>query len=551
MRVALIPQPQQSAGEAPTKSSESECPSAGDFFAEIDRALNEKVPEEISKEKNASGQDSETDENNELSLFLGACLFAVQPTSVESNTILDPENSGSEVNDAKKGSDVLIETADSTKSEADDSDVKSKECLFTAAVISLQPAADPLTASRQKSEEPSVARSSDQDKTKSGQPLQNSQFDAGDKLLPSDLLIKMDDTLTANLQNPEGKLQISGEEILQEAAAKNDNLSINVKKQLIQETPKGVASAVESLPVEQLADAGKAGKATSNQGLDVRSTESAWIPPVAKADNGGQGNSNTMNLRLADDVHAAARDSHSERGSENVEAMNPNAPGLDRATGRTESQVWVGMQNKLENTAGDSGKTKISTAEQLHDRAVGMSATPERSGNSNISIPTASSHPAAPSRPGELIYEIADRIQVQMRDGNNQIRIQLKPDSLGSLEIRAETTINGVVARITAESAAVKNYLENNLHLLQQNLLDQGLKVERIQIAVLETVNQQASSDQSAQFGHAASGGRQWSEGQKSGQRTGDSSLNATDDIAVESPTSMTAFSSGRFHTIA
>jgi flagellar hook-length control protein FliK len=54
------------------------------------------------------------------------------------------------------------------------------------------------------------------------------------------------------------------------------------------------------------------------------------------------------------------------------------------------------------------------------------------------------------------------------------------------MEIKAETTVSGVAATILTESTSVKNYLEHNLHILQQSFLDQGLKIDRIQVAVQE-----------------------------------------------------------------
>ena len=101
---------------------------------------------------------------------------------------------------------------------------------------------------------------------------------------------------------------------------------------------------------------------------------------------------------------------------------------------------------------------------------------------------------AAPSQEPDFLSQLARRIDMQLRDGENVIRIQLKPSSLGRIEIRAETSGTGVVAAIITESSGVKNYLEHNLHLLQQSFLDQGLKVDRINVTVQEGFQPQHSS---------------------------------------------------------
>ena len=113
------------------------------------------------------------------------------------------------------------------------------------------------------------------------------------------------------------------------------------------------------------------------------------------------------------------------------------------------------------------------------------------------------SQSAAASREPDFLAQMAARMQMQLRDGETAVRIQLKPSILGRIEIRAETTQAGVAATILAESSSVKNYLEHNLHVLQQSFQDQGLKIDRIQVAVQEEFwpqhpfagNQQSRSD--------------------------------------------------------
>jgi flagellar hook-length control protein FliK len=112
-----------------------------------------------------------------------------------------------------------------------------------------------------------------------------------------------------------------------------------------------------------------------------------------------------------------------------------------------------------------------------------------------------------PSQEPNFLSELARRVDMQLRDGENVIRIQLKPSSLGRMEIMAQTSGTGVMATITTESSAVKNYLEHNLHQLQQSFLDQGLKVDRINVTVQEGFQPQHSSSGSQDS--RSSGGQQ------------------------------------------
>ena len=89
----------------------------------------------------------------------------------------------------------------------------------------------------------------------------------------------------------------------------------------------------------------------------------------------------------------------------------------------------------------------------------------------------------------DFVVELAGRIQAQIRGGREMIRIQLHPEELGKLEIRAESGRDGIVARIAAESVNVKKLLESNIQNLQQTLESRGLKVDRLHIVVEEATD--------------------------------------------------------------
>jgi flagellar hook-length control protein FliK len=165
----------------------------------------------------------------------------------------------------------------------------------------------------------------------------------------------------------------------------------------------------------------------------------------------------------------------------------------------------MAVQSRLESAQVNSGWPRTPGDEHQQANPSPFASGLERaaeSGGPSASRPDQS----VPSQPREFIQQVAERIQIQVQDGKSEIVVQLKPDSLGRLEIRAETTNNGVVARITTESSNVKSYLENNLHLLQQTLQAQGLKVDRIHVVVQDGFNSRSSSGYNAQTGHTGSG---------------------------------------------
>jgi flagellar hook-length control protein FliK len=95
-----------------------------------------------------------------------------------------------------------------------------------------------------------------------------------------------------------------------------------------------------------------------------------------------------------------------------------------------------------------------------------------------------------------FMFEVAERISAVVSGARGEVTVQLKPDQFGRMNIVAESGTSGILARITTESASLKQYLENNLPVLQQALQGQGLKVERIDVVVQEGLLQQQSMNQ-------------------------------------------------------
>jgi flagellar hook-length control protein FliK len=192
---------------------------------------------------------------------------------------------------------------------------------------------------------------------------------------------------------------------------------------------------------------------------------------------------------------------------------------------------------QIRSTGNHSSASTSATANHLHIV----------SSNSTV---LSGSEQVLPAQSKDLIYQIAERIQFQLREGRGEIRIQLKPDSLGRVEIKAETTTNGVVVRIVTEAGNIKSYLESNLQLLHQNLQDQGLKVDRIYISIQNGSDSQSASGHAAQFGNSGAGGSP-KEPNKPSVPSSATSMEPSEDLFEDFTTSISPNPNVRFHTIA
>jgi flagellar hook-length control protein FliK len=215
-----------------------------------------------------------------------------------------------------------------------------------------------------------------------------------------------------------------------------------------------------------------------------------------------------------------------------------------------ESNARSGSQSRLETGQTSAyGKPQPSRAENWQEIQV-MTVSNAAQSSETVAAASIATESSSKYQSRDFIQKLADQIQIQVRDGKEEIRIQLKPDQLGRIEIKAETTLSGVMARITTESAAVKSYLENNLQLLQQTLLDLGLRLDRIQIVAQNGMDAQFSSGYGAHFGQAGTG-RHGHESSGETEMSGLITMDSTDEIALDTATRLAMNQNGRFYTVA
>lgn len=151
----------------------------------------------------------------------------------------------------------------------------------------------------------------------------------------------------------------------------------------------------------------------------------------------------------------------------------------------------------------------------------------------------------------EFILQLADRIYGQVRASEGEVRIHLRPENLGNLEIKAETGAGGIVARIAAESSSVKQILENNLHTLQQNLQEQGLKIDRIDVVLQQGLDARQSGNANQQQSGQTGDGHRGEQSSTNGTDARSHSSFPLDDQNLDSTIPTILGPNSTFHTIA
>jgi flagellar hook-length control protein FliK len=245
---------------------------------------------------------------------------------------------------------------------------------------------------------------------------------------------------------------------------------------------------------------------------------------------------------------ASAPDNPAENPFKGAEA-EPGQTGAARATD-------VEARNQAAQTVCGADVVKVSSEVEFAKRLAPREEPQIQLAPGHASF--AQAHAAGGSRTAEatapgatqFLEQVADRIRLQIREDSGEIRIQLKPEFLGHLEIKAETGANGIVARIAASSESVKAFLESNLPILQHNLQIQGLRVEKIDVVVQQGFNFSQTTAQQQSPGHSSgSAAGESSHGPGTGSHA--SGTFGSDDLTPDGSIHLHLGPNSTFHTVA
>ena len=86
-----------------------------------------------------------------------------------------------------------------------------------------------------------------------------------------------------------------------------------------------------------------------------------------------------------------------------------------------------------------------------------------------------------PERAGHAVVEQVARGMIRMRlQGRESVTLKLHPPSLGEVRLQVHVHLHQVRTEVVTETAAARDLLAGQVHLLRQALADQGLRLDRI-----------------------------------------------------------------------
>jgi flagellar hook-length control protein FliK len=186
---------------------------------------------------------------------------------------------------------------------------------------------------------------------------------------------------------------------------------------------------------------------------------------------------------LADSGHPdLPQEGANPQGLTKAAAASTAAPSATPEEGQPQS--FASLVENLEKGGGEGQHLKTDADTSLD--TVGPSSSRGHTTSQSASVNASKAEPT-PSQalPKEaVVQQIVDSAKLRLVNGQSEMRIQLKPEHLGRVQLRIATEQQQVVVKVMAELPVVKELLESNLHQLRTELQGQGLEIHKFDVSV-------------------------------------------------------------------
>ena len=240
-----------------------------------------------------------------------------------------------------------------------------------------------------------------------------------------------------------------------------------------------LAKAIEALFQSQpQAKAGQPGASGPSQAVPGPAAGVQPIDPATQLAQMAPAQAVTNQAKAAvHDANQAPSDQHGDKSD-----ATPSASEQQAVTTAPTAGVIVQTGAQERETSQDNGRA-----------SAGGSATPSQptivpvapQAPSTFSAALDAAHAAeAPARPAveqAIVDQIVQTATLALNSGQQEFRIQLKPDFLGAMEVRVSVGDNGVVdVRMSVESAATRQLIDNNISQLRQAFGNGDVRVQHV-----------------------------------------------------------------------
>ena len=110
--------------------------------------------------------------------------------------------------------------------------------------------------------------------------------------------------------------------------------------------------------------------------------------------------------------------------------------------------------------------------------------------------PDATTKQGARPIPLYAVNRVARQISLSLQRGENHLRLQLRPPQLGAIQIDMDMKDSVLKIGMTTENNSVKEFLVSSIQELRDSLVQQGVKLERLDVQVNYNLGQSMAQAQ-------------------------------------------------------
>ncbi len=100
----------------------------------------------------------------------------------------------------------------------------------------------------------------------------------------------------------------------------------------------------------------------------------------------------------------------------------------------------------------------------------------------------------------EVLTQIVKKAVFNLKNGQTEVKIDLKPEFLGRIQLKISTENHQVMVRMLTEIPLVKDIIENNINHLKADLQNHGLEIDKFNVFVARDSDQYKNGHENAEF---------------------------------------------------
>ncbi len=100
----------------------------------------------------------------------------------------------------------------------------------------------------------------------------------------------------------------------------------------------------------------------------------------------------------------------------------------------------------------------------------------------------------------EVLTQIVKKAVFNLKNGQTEVKIDLKPEFLGRIQLKISTENHQVMVRMLTEIPLVKEIIENNINHLKADLQNHGLEIDKFNVFLTRDSDQHENGHENAEF---------------------------------------------------